>query len=283
MTVSKEATVGFPIPVYLEGVPRGYFEKFTGVPVYIFLDYDGTLTPIVENPAEALPSHEMLETLHTLVDQYPVSIVTGRGRECVQRFLGPQLFKRVSIAASHGFDIHLQSGQYLHTGDSKHILQFRDFKLKLRESISLFPRGCSIEETGYSASIHYRQVESSVHHVVEEVLDRMLKPYPGLTKRRGKMVFEARLDIDWGKGNAVEWILNQTEADTENGYVIYLGDDVTDEDAFRSLKQFRNHMCVIVADSEDIGRPTLAEYRLRDQEEVLKFLQNLIRVKSSSH
>jgi trehalose-phosphatase len=283
MTIPQDATVGFPIPVNLECVPIGYFEKFTSAPVYIFLDYDGTLTPIVENPAEAVLSHDVLKTLYHLADIYPLSIVTGRGRECVQRFLGPELVQRVAIAASHGFDIHLRSGEYLHTGDSRRISQFREFKSKLGESIGLLPRGCSIEDTGYSASIHYRHVESSLHHVVEEAVDRMLKPYPGLIKCRGKMVFEARLDIDWGKGKAVEWILKQTEADTEKGYVIYLGDDVTDEDAFRSLKQFRNHMCVIVSDSEDFGRPTLAEYRLRDQEEVLKFLQNLIRVKSLSH
>jgi trehalose 6-phosphate phosphatase len=245
----------------------------------IFLDYDGTLTPIVPVPSEAKLCPDMKSTLLKLVKCFSVNIVTGRGRQCIEGFLGCDLLVDVSVAASHGFDVHLRDGRFLCVGDSMRMEQFRSFKEWLRIHIKDFPIGCFLEETGYSVSLHYRDVEPKSHRTVEIMLDDMLKAYPGLHKCSGKKVFEARLFVDWDKGRAVDWIIeNSNEGDLRSSVVIYLGDDITDEDAFSCIKHYPGNISIIVAADGESSRTTWADYRIRDQSEVLKFFNYLLQL-----
>ena len=253
------------------------WEIFRSGAVHVFLDYDGTLTPIVSDPAKAYLPNDMSDAIIDLTELYPVSIVTGRGRSCIRNFLGDHLCSKLSIASSHGFDIHLKNGEYLHVGDNSILEQFDAFKSDLRDSFSEFPLGCSLEDNEFSMSVHYRNVNEADHLLVECLLDRVLEGYPHLVRKGGKMVMEVRLGVDWNKGKAVDWILRKLECNPATCFVVYIGDDVTDEDAFETLNaHYDQHLSVIVASEQDIGRPTHAEYRMRDQNEVLKFLLKLI-------
>jgi trehalose-phosphatase len=280
MTAQDKASLGTPvIPLFSEYLPS-LMEDFKRKNVFLFLDYDGTLTPIVSDPASAFLHDDMRDVLCELVDLYPVSIVTGRGRPVISDFLGSDLLPKVSLAASHGFDIHLKNGEFLHVSDHAHQAQFMRFKCELARALSRFPAGCALEENKYSVTVHYRHTEAADHPAVERCLDELLMGFPGLVKRGGKMVFEARLDIEWNKGKAVEWILSKTCArDPNDCLVVYIGDDMTDEDAFAAIKHYTSHVSVIVSADENIGRPTAAEYRMRDQSDVMKFLKNLIELK----
>ncbi len=247
--------------------------------MYIFLDYDGTLTPIGPVPADATLSDELKSTLVNLVDFFPVGIVTGRGRLAIRQFLGDDIVANVSLAASHGFDIHMQNGKTLHVGDNHQMTNFRRFKNDLRTCLAEFPAGCCIEETGYSASLHYRNVKREEWAMVESMLDSLISRYTGLVRKDGKMVFETRLDVDWNKGKAIEYILSNTIAPKESLddiFIIYIGDDITDEDGFHSVNKYPNHLSLIVCPDEEIGRPTKAEYRLCDPSEVNAFLKILL-------
>lgn len=250
--------------------------------VYLFLDYDGTLTPIVSEPELAFLPVDMRDILTELFDLYPVSIVTGRGRQVISHFLGDELLSKVSLAASHGFDIHMTDGQYLHVSDHSHQEQFSRFKCELNQELARFPPGCALEENKYTVTVHFRHADPADHPAVEASLDALLVQYPGLVKRGGKMVFEARLDMAWNKGKAVEWILSKSCSRSPNDcLVVYIGDDMTDEDAFDTLKGYPHHLSVIVAGDENLDRPTAAEYRLRDQSDVIKFLRKLIELNTA--
>ncbi len=281
MTISSSTLVPPCSLPHLPLEPLSIVQMLAGSRLYIFLDYDGTLTPIVPVPANAVLSPLMKDTLVSLTERYPVGIVTGRGRSAITKFLTEEIIHKVSLAASHGFDIHMLNGKMLHVGDNHQMSNFRRFKDALREYISEFPTGCCIEETGYSISLHYRNVKKEEWAVVESMLDSLISRYIGLIRKDGKMVFETRLDIDWNKGKAIEYIISNITHpnDTLNDiFVIYIGDDITDEDGFQSVNKYPNHLSIIVSPDEELGRPTHAEYRLCDPAEVHDFLNMLLQL-----
>jgi len=99
-----------------------------------------------------------------------------------------------------------------------------------------------------------------------------------LRKLDGKMVHELRPEVDWNKGRAVEWLLEnlKEEYGEEDIFPIYIGDDVTDEDAFRTLRHagaIRNGLGIIVAEHPVLESATDATYQLRNPQEVQAFLQ----------
>jgi trehalose-phosphatase len=87
----------------------------------------------------------------------------------------------------------------------------------------------------------------------------------------GKKVYELLPDIDWDKGKAVLWLLENLGLDCANGRPIYVGDDRTDEDAFRALGQ--RGVGILVSEQP---RPTAASYSLKDPAEVGRFLRELV-------
>ena len=118
--------------------------------------------------------------------------------------------------------------------------------------------------------MHYRLTAPEHVPEVERVVDTVLQEFPTLHKRHGKKVFEIRPKIDWDKGKAVLWLLEALHLDGPEVLPIYVGDDVTDEDAFAALKQLGIGVLVT-----DVPRPSAAAYSLRDTEEVRQFLQLL--------
>lgn len=81
---------------------RAIEERAEGRQLVFFLDYDGTLTPIVENPYEAVLSDQARSVVRALASRHPTAIVSGRARVTAQEFV--QL-DEVYYAGSHGFDI----------------------------------------------------------------------------------------------------------------------------------------------------------------------------------
>jgi trehalose-phosphatase len=86
----------------------------------------------------------------------------------------------------------------------------------------------------------------------------------------GKKVYELLPDIEWDKGKAVLWLLEALGLDRENSRSIYIGDDVTDEDAFRALE--RRGIGILVSEE---SQPTAARYSLGEPAEVERFLRLL--------
>lgn len=244
--------------------------KLSGRAIVLFFDYDGTLTPIVKNPAAARLDPDMRRILRNLAEKYKVALVSGRDLQTLQAFVE---LDNVYYAGSHGFEI-VGPGNLRKVNEEgekcKHQLAQAEEELRPR-LVSV--AGCEIERKAFALAIHYRNVnpeeEDSVFKAVEEVADN----YPKLRRGGGKKIIELQPDVEWDKGRAVLWLLDALGLDSEDAPALplYIGDDLTDEDAFKALAG--RGIGVYVGDR---NQPTAAEYRLADVEDVRKFLGKLV-------
>jgi trehalose-phosphatase len=232
----------------------------------IFLDYDGTLTPIVGHPEKAFLSDSTLQTLRALAMQAPIAILSGRELEDVR--------KRVAVdgivyAGSHGFDIAGPRG--LRRQEAREFLPALDAAEKeLREKLAGIA-GALIERKRFSIAAHYRNVNEIDFPKLERVVSEVATRHRKLRRIDGKKVYELLPNIDWDKGKAVLWLLEKLGLERPNEHPIYIGDDRTDEDAFRALEQRGTGVLV-----SEQPRPTAARYALKNPAEVERFLQELI-------
>jgi trehalose-phosphatase len=237
----------------------------------LFLDYDGTLSPIAPRPELATLPAETWEILDRLAREMPVVIVSGRGREDVAALVG---LPGLAYAGSHGFDIagpppapgapplRLEVGD----GVPERIATAAE---QVQRELADVP-GVLIEPKGFAISIHFRLADESNVPRIERAVDETVAAIPGLRKGHGKKLFEIRPDLDWDKGQALLWLLDALGLDRPDILPFYIGDDLTDEDAFRILDG--RGVGILVAEEP---RETAAEYQLRDPEEVRRFLERV--------
>jgi len=249
-------------------------KKLSGKNVFIFLDYDGTLTPIVDTPDQAVLSEEMRSIVRRLAEAYTVSVVSGRATDDVRQKVG---IDGIFYAGSHGFEIVTPDGQMKINDEARSIRpQVDRLHAKLTEKLKDVA-GSLVEHVKYTISVHYRLVSEKDFSRIEKAVDEALQQNPDFRKTHGKKVFEIRPRIDWHKGKAVEWILKTLDFHPQEHVVIYIGDDTTDEDAFRAISG--KGFGILVA---AIPRRSFAEYMIKDTGEVKKVLEDLIKMRQQS-
>lgn len=242
--------------------------RLSGKQMALFLDYDGTLTPIVDTPDAAIMADDMRSAVRRLAELCTTAIVSGRARSKVYEFVRVD---GVFYAGSHGFDIAGPRGSTIQHEEGKRFLpEIEKAYRRIAERIHGIS-GALVEHTGFSLSVHYRLVPQDQVSQVERIVDQVLAEHPSLRKSLGKKVFEIRPAIEWDKGKAVEWILRALDLDKAEVAPIYLGDDATDEDAFKVVRD--TGIAILVAESP---RRSAASYSLRDSKEVKEFLTLLI-------
>jgi trehalose-phosphatase len=239
-----------------------------GSKTVLFLDYDGTLTPIVERPEQADLTPEMRAILKILAERCTVAIVSGRGLNDVQERVA---LEGLYYAGSHGFEIDGPGQERIRNEEGSEALPaLNEAENELRRLLTDI-QGALVERKKYSVAVHYRRVAASQVEMVENKVDDVLQRHSELRKGRGKKVFELQPDVDWDKGRAVLWLMERLGLHSEAVRPIYIGDDVTDEDAFRVLQ--KQGVGIVVNGGEE--RRSYARYGLGDPEEVLTFLENL--------
>jgi trehalose-phosphatase len=236
--------------------------------VALFLDYDGTLSPIVERPEQADLAPGMRATLKSIAQRCTVAVVSGRGLEDVRARVG---LENLFYAGSHGFEIDGPGQERIRNEKGADALPALDKAEKMLQDRLADIEGAQVERKKYSVAVHYRRVADRQAGAVEDVVNEVLKHLSGLRKGHGKKVFELQPDIDWDKGRAVSWLMERLGLDTGGVQPIYIGDDVTDEDAFRLLQGYGTG--IIVHGRQ--ARLTYADYGLTDTEDVQRFLQQL--------
>jgi trehalose 6-phosphate phosphatase len=244
----------------------------------VFLDYDGTLTPIVDRPQDAVISDSMREAVRRLAERTTVCVVSGRDRPIIDQWMG---IDGLVVAGSHGFDIggH-RDGTVRHDAVTgiEDLLATVTHQLNAEvESIE----GAVIEPKRFSVAVHYRLVAPAQRPSVTAAVDTLLAGYPDQLKvTPGKMVYEIQPKVDWDKGKAVQYLRRALGVEGEEFVALYLGDDITDEDAFTALKESGNApgIGVVVADLRDpeqADRATAADFVLESTAEVQQFLNAL--------
>ncbi|MEW6299633.1 MAG: trehalose-phosphatase [Thermodesulfobacteriota bacterium] len=237
----------------------------------LFLDYDGTLTPIVRRPEDATLSEQMRSVLRQLAGRCTVAIVSGRDRQDAE---GMVRVEGLVYAGSHGFDIRGPHGLVMqHEGAEQRLPELDAAERQLRARTAAIA-GARVERKRFAIAVHYREVaDDDDVQQVEGVVDEVCRAHRGLRKKGGKKVFELQPDVEWDKGRAVLWLVQSLGLDKPGVAVVYIGDDVTDEDAFRALRQRDAGIGIRVAAPDS---STEAAYYLRDCEDVREFLQLLL-------
>jgi trehalose 6-phosphate phosphatase len=234
----------------------------------VFLDYDGTLTPIVSHPENAWLSESMRETLRSLAGRLPIAVLSGRDLDDVR---GRVHVDGIVYAGSHGFDIAGAGGLRRELG-AAYLPVLDAAERELREALDEIP-GAQLERKHFSVAAHYRNVDQEDAFKVALAVDAVAEKHRELRRINGKKVYELLPDIDWNKGRAVLWLLETLELERGNAMPIYIGDDRTDEDAFRALE--KRGVGILVSEQPQV---TAANYALRNPEEVERFLEELIAV-----
>jgi len=242
--------------------------RLEGKQTALFLDYDGTLTPIVERPEQADLPPEMRAILKTLVERCTVAIVSGRGLKDVQKRVA---LEGLYYAGSHGFEIDGPGQERIRNEKGSEALPALNAAENELRSLLTGIQGALVERKKYSVAVHYRRVAAGQVEMVASVVDDVLQRHSELRKGYGKKVFELQPNIEWDKGRAVLWLMERLGLRGAAVRPIYIGDDVTDEDAFRVLQELGAG--IVVHGGEE--RSSYARYGLVDPEEVLRFLQNL--------
>lgn len=263
---------------YLFNVWQKLKEDLAGKLIFLFLDYDGTLAPIADSPNQAVLSLKARELLKNLRDcpRCKIAIISGRKLEDIRSRVG---IEGIIYAGNHGLEIEGPKIRFRSLVPSGYLKLLQRIKAELERGISSFA-GTFIEDKGLILSLHYRQVDKKDIQGLKLIFDKTVSVYSAkdtIRVKAGKMVFEIQPPVAWNKGKAALWLLaRQSFALKGKPDVIplYIGDDVTDEDAF---KAFENRgITVRISETED----SRAKYYLKSADEVFTLLKDINRIVS---
>jgi len=252
-------------------------DSLKGKFIFLFLDYDGTLTPIVQNPDNAVISKETAEILRKLSKNQhcKIAIISGRALKDIKNKIG---LEGIIYAGNHGLEIDGPKIKFRAPVSLRYKAILKKIKIDLRKKLSKI-KGVFIEDKGLSLSVHYRLVNSKGKALVKTIFHETLICYIVSNKikiRPGKKVLEIRPLLEWDKGKIVLWLLARRKfiLNGEPCVPIYIGDDITDEDAFKALKNVG--LTVFVGDPGS----SHAKYYLKNTQEVTEFLEQILKIKT---
>ncbi|KAK8717311.1 hypothetical protein V6N13_044583 [Hibiscus sabdariffa] len=257
----------------------------TGKQIVMFLDYDGTLSPIVEDPDRAFMSKKMRKTVRKLAKCFPTAIVSGRCRDKVYKFVK---LAELYYAGSHGMDIKGPKKRSKSNKDTESVLfqpaseflpMIDEVYKQLVDTTKSTP-GAKVENNKFCVSVHFRCVDEKKWSELAQQVRSVLKEYPKLRLTQGRKVLEIRPTIKWDKGKALEFLLESLGyANCTDVFPVYIGDDRTDEDAFKILRDRGQGFGILVS---KFPKETSASYSLQEPDEVMDFLRRLVEWKQLS-
>jgi trehalose 6-phosphate phosphatase len=243
--------------------------------VLLLTDFDGTLTPIAQSPEMARLSDDTRLLLRLLsgCNGVALGIVSGRAMSDLRSRVG---IPGIVYAANHGMEIEGPGVSYVTPLAEEMRSMLRVIHIVLSTALGRV-RGALVEDKGLTLSVHYRMVDPERTQEVEDVVNRVVGPVQAAGKARitsGKKVHEIRPAVDWNKGKAVKLLMKRYgRGGRRSGLLpIYLGDDTTDEDAFKVLEAHGNGVSVFVGEGSS---QSSARYRLSSTVEVGAFLRML--------
>ena len=234
----------------------------------VFLDYDGVLTPIVDDPAAATLPDAGRDAVVRAAQHLPVAVISGRDLEDVRAMVD---VPGLAYAGSHGFDMLLPDGSRERYGE-----EFLDdldaVEPRLRNDLHGVS-GVRVERKKFAIAVHTRLAPGDDERErARSTVAAAAAAYPRLRVTGGKDIEEFRPGIEWHKGHALTRLLEVLDLDTRSHAPLYVGDDITDEDAFAVIAD--TGMGIVVAGAVD--RETRAALRLDEPSETPALLDLLV-------
>ncbi len=200
--------------------------------ILIGCDFDGTIALLVSHADDARLSIPTRAVLQRLVAQpgVVVALISGRSITDLQQKVA---LDGVLYAGNHGLEMASYDGSTVMAPAAEAtVTVLRQLLVKLVTALASIP-GVWIEDKGLSASVHYRMAAEDSHAEVEELVRAAVQEVTSLMLRPAKRIWEIRPAIPWDKGTALRWFMNRCQVDSSA--TAFMGDDVTDLDAFREL------------------------------------------------
>jgi trehalose-phosphatase len=233
----------------------------------ICLDYDGTLSEIVPDPDSARLVDGTAEALARLAERCPVAILSGRDLADIRDRVGvPGLW----YAGSHGFESVAPDGSYRQNDDAAATVPVLERAAEELRGVLAPIDGSRVEHKRFAVAVHYRDVAAeNIGDVVAST--HRVGRRDGLRVTNGRKVVELRPDVDWNKGTTLAWIREQMGPRAV--VPVYIGDDLTDEDAFDAVRD--DGIGILVRHTEDGDRRSAARFTLDSPEQVREFLDRV--------
>lgn len=242
------------------------FEKrLKGKPLSLFLDFDGTLAPIVARPESAELCYSVRTALKRLARLCPTVVISGRAIADVKGRVGVD---GVVYAGNHGMEIRGDLFSFTCDTGVKVKKELARLRKVLQKEAKGF-KGVLVEDKGVTLSVHYRLLDARDVSAFSRTFDDIAAPSAasGLVRvTKGKKVFELRPPCRWHKGTAVTWLLERGPFVATAP--VYVGDDETDMDGFGAVKD--RGVSVYVG-----GARKEADFFLKNQDEVVPLLELL--------
>ena len=237
----------------------------------LFTDFDGTLTPIVGDPREAMLEPSIREILRALSERLElVAVVSGREVSYLRGVVG---LGGITYVGNHGLEVWSAGGDTVETQAKEVVDLEADVICEIEE---LGVDGLYVEGKGQIVSVHYRNTAEP--DLARSLVLAMMRPFAetrGFRTKEGKMVVEVVPDVDINKGVSVETLARGAGLTG----VIVLGDDITDCDAFDAVHRLAEMQeitgaAVAVVDGETPAEVILrSDYWLDGRGEVEEFLR----------
>lgn len=238
--------------------------------VVVLVDFDGTLSSIVDDPDDAEPVDGARRTLERLLEHCPVGVISGRDLDDVRERVGVD---GAWYAGSHGFDIVGPNGERHEHEDAVEILPSLDAAESALNGRLEGVAGVRVERKRFSLSVHVRSAAPEDVSQVTDVVDEVGAEHRDLRVTEGRELRELGPDLEWDKGAALAWLLEQIEP-SGAAFPIFAGDDVTDEDA---LEVVRDTGLGIVVRSEERGAAqTFAQVSVGGPHELCELLGRFV-------
>ncbi len=244
--------------------------------IWLLTDYDGTLTPIMQRPELAKLPGNIRKSLLELVriTKLTIGVISGRSINDLKNLVD---IKGIYYSGNHGMEIEGPGLKYNFPLSKDFEIVFHTLCRLLVKELSGIP-GVLVEDKGLTFSVHYRQVD---RHRVQEVRDIVFQTVGGLSAVKklkittGKEVLEIKSAVEWDKGKAISLLIRQIikRKELNNILYIYIGDDLTDEDAFKEVNKHNNCITIFVGGNNEGSN---ARFYLRSPEEVSVFLYRLL-------
>ena len=246
-------------------------ETFAGsTPIWLGTDFDGTLTHHQDDPTTVCLPDEMRVKLDRIAghSRFAVAVVSGRSLSDLLPRVG---MANLAYAGNHGMEIEAPGLSWVDPEALSHTDVLTAFAEEVRDFLRAVP-GATIENKRLSLAINYRPCSPAMRQGIVGRLNSMVAQFPSLRLRHAPLGSEVLPESGANKGTAVK-VLRDHQLGGE-GIAIYLGDDLTDEDAFRA---FPDAVTIHVG-----GRETAARFRVKSADSVSVFFDWLVRVTKHS-
>ncbi len=239
----------------------------------VFYDFDGTLSDIVDDPEAARLVPGAAEALRSLTARCPVAVLSGRDLADIRQRIG---LPGIWYAGSHGFELTGPDGAHHENAEAAATIPgLEEAAAELRDQLGAVA-GVAVEQKRFGVAVHYRNTgRDRVGQVLAAV--RSTGQRTELRVTTGREVIELRPNINWDKGKTLRWVLDRIPqiqaAESTAVLPIYLGDDITDEDAFDAIQG--DGVGIVVRHTDHGDRATAASYALDSPAEVGEFTEQL--------